>query len=253
MVLLKSALSLLPLLLSFASAAALPSDLSVRAPSIPGPPSDPPQPADGDGIGPYNSKGAGWKDRLNKVKFFTIAAAAGEIGLTNAERGMRHYLGNSGDDLNVAPGPMMNDLPEFRKAAQALAQNEATKAYRAISAKSGSKAFSSKWDTYYATKEKSWDWFYAIGGFSFSVTGVVTKKSGGGSLKYQVHIFDRYNWDAGKSVTIGPFTFEDRELGELHLKGLAREYVVRGSSQVNEVDSFKPGTVIPPPSTGGRN
>jgi hypothetical protein len=253
MMLLKATLPLLPLLISFTSAAALPSDLSPRAPAIPGPPADPPKPADGDGIGPYDSKDAGWRDRLSKAKFFTIAAAAGEIGLTNAERGMRHYLGNSGDTLNVAPGPMMKDLDKFRDAAQALAQNEATKAYKAISKASGSKAFSSKWSTYYATKEQSWDWFYAIGGFSYSVTGVVTKSSGGGSLKYKIHIFDRYNWDAGKSVDIGPFHFEDRELGELHLKGLAREYVVRGSSQVNEVKSFKPGTVIPAPSTGGRN
>ncbi|KAF1948821.1 hypothetical protein CC80DRAFT_511024 [Byssothecium circinans] len=253
MFLLKATLPLLPLLLSFTSAAALPSSLSLRAPAIPGAPADPPKPADGDGIGPYKSKDAGWKDHLSKTKFFSIAVAAGEIGLNNAERGMRHYLDNSGKDLNVAPGPMMKDLPKFREAAQALAQNEATAAYKAISEATGSKTFSSKWSTYYATKDQSWDWFYAIGGFSYSVTGVVTKASGGGSLQYRIHIFDRYNWDAGKSVDIGPFHFEDRELGELHLKGLAREYVVRGSGEVNEVKDFKPGTVIPSPSTGGRN
>ena len=237
----------------FCSAAALPSTLSLRAPAIPGAPADPPKPADGDGIGPYNSKDAGWRDYLSKAKFFTIAAAAGEIGLTNAERGMRHYLSNSGSELNVAPGPMMKDLPKFRNAAQDLAQNEATDAYKAISEASGNNTFSSKWSTYYATKYQSWDWFYAIGGFSYSVTGIVAKASSGGSLKYQIHVFDRYNWDAGKSVDIGPFHFEDRELGELHLKGLAREYVVRDSSEVNEVGDFIPGTVIPSPSTGGRN
>jgi hypothetical protein len=165
---------------------------------------------------------------------------------------MRHYLGDSGADLNVSPESMMAGLSKFRSAAQALAQNEATAAYQSITAKTGSKAFSSKWSVYYATKDQSWDWFYAIGGFSYSVTGVVKKTSGGGSLQYRVHIFDRYNWDNGKSVDIGPFHFEDKELGNLHLKGLAREYVIRGSGQVNEVKSFKPGTVIPPPSTGGR-
>lgn len=253
MILFKATLPLFALLLSFTNAVAVPSKLSSRAPTIPGPPADPPKPADGDGIGPYNSKGAGWRDYVSKAKFYTIAAAAGEIGLDNAERGMRHYLGNSGKDLHVAPGPMMWDLTKFRQAAQALAQNQATAAYNTISGATGSKSFSSPWSTYYATKDQSWDWFYAIGGFSYSATGVVTKTSNGGSLKYQIHIFDRYNWDAGKSVDIGPFHFEDRELGELHLKGLAREYVVRGSSEVNDLRDFKPGMVIPPPSTGGRN
>lgn len=67
-----------------------------------------------------------------------------------------------------------------------------------------------------------------------------------------MHIFDRYNWDAGKSVDIGPFHFEDTELGNLYLKGLAREYNVRGTSGINSVAKFTEGTVIPPPSTGGR-
>jgi hypothetical protein len=227
--------------------------LHPRAPSIPGPPADPPLRAQGDGIGPYNSKDAGWRDRLSKTKFFTIAATAGELGLTNAERDMRHYLGNTGDDLTIDPEPMMAGLPEFRSAAQALVQNEATVTYKAITTTTGSKAFSSQWKTYYATQDQSWDWYFAIGGFSYSVTGVVTKSAGVGSLKYQMHIFDRYNWDEGNYVDIGPFRFNDVELGNLHLKGLAREYIVRGSGLVNEVDSFKPGTVIAPPSTGGRN
>lgn len=147
----------------------------------------------------------------------------------------------------------MSDLSTFRDAVKALAQNEAAAAYN--SAKAGAeKAFSSTWDNFYATKDLSWNWYFGLGGFSFSVTGVVTKPATGstGSLKYQVHIFDRYNWDNGKSVDIGPIHFEDRELGKLHLVGLAREYVVRGSSRVNEVEKFTPTTVIPPPSTGGR-
>ncbi|KAJ9665902.1 hypothetical protein H2201_004026 [Coniosporium apollinis] len=223
-----------------------------RALSIPPAPADPPKPADGDGIGPYNSQDAGIRDRLAKAKFYTVAVAAGELGLVNAERGMRHYLGNSGDDLNVTPESMMSGLSKFRESVKALAQNEAAAAYKSISGASGEKAFRSSWKNFYATKDQSWDWYFAIGGFSYSVTGVVTKASGGGSLKYRVHVFDRYNWDAGKSVDIGPFHFEDTELGNLHLKGLAREYTVRGSSAVNEVKKFTPTTVIPPPSTGGR-
>lgn len=224
-----------------------------RALSIPPAPADPPPPPSGDGIGPYNSQSAGIGDRLNKAKFYIVAAAAGELGLLNAERNMRHYLGNSGETLTITPESMFAGLPSFRTAVQALAQNEAAAAYRRITTSSGERAFSSSWNDFYATKGLSWDWFFALGGYSFSVTGVLTKAGSGGSLKYQVHIFDRYNWDAGKSVDIGPIHFEDTELGELHLKGLAREYTVRGSSGVNEVKSFTPTTVIPPPSTGGRS
>lgn len=235
------------LLTSFTSANPVP-----RALSIPPVPADPAAPADGDGAGPYNSQKAGLSDNLSKAKFYAVAVAAGELNLVNAERGMRHYLGNSGQDLNIPPEDMMSGLPKFRDAVKALAQNQAAATYKAISGASGEKAFTSSWKNYYATKDQSWDWFFAIGGFSYSVTGVVTKSSGGGSLKYKVHIFDRYNWDAGKSVDIGPFHFEDTELGNLHLKGLAREYTVRGSGGVNEVKKFTPTTVIPPPSTGGR-
>ncbi|KAI9663371.1 MAG: hypothetical protein M1831_002655 [Alyxoria varia] len=228
--------------------------LERRDTAIPSAPADPTQPADGDGIGPYASKKAGIGDRLDKAKFYTVAVTAGELGLVNAESNLRHYLGDSGDDKNVEPGDIMDDLPKFRDSVKALAQNEAAAAYKRIPAKGGTKAFSSSWKSFYATKDMSWNWFFAIGGFSYSVTGVVTRSSGGGgSLKYVAHIFDRYNWDAGKSVDIGPFHFEDTELGHLHLVGLAREYTVRGSTGVNKVKSFTPTTVIPPPHGGGRD
>jgi hypothetical protein len=221
--------------------------------SIPGPPSDPPQPATGDGIGPYNSQPAGPTDYLAKGKYYTIAATAQNLGLMNAASHLNHYLDNTGTDLSVSPEAMMKGLPGFQNAARALAQNEAATAWNQILGTSGERAFSSSWSGYYAEKDQSIDWYYADGGFSYAVTGVVTKAGNGGSLRYKIHAFDRYNWDSGKSTTIGPFRFEDRDLGSLHLKGLAREYIVRGSGEVNTVGDFKPTTVIPPPSTGGRS
>lgn len=230
--------------------------LTPRALSIPPAPADPPKAATGDGIGPYASQSPSWRDRIDKIKFFSVAVAAGELFLDNAERNLRHYLGNSGSDLAIAPELILDGLPRFRDAVKALAQNQAAAAYKKISASGGGeKAFTSPWKSFYATKDQSLDWYFALGGFSYSVTGVVVKSAstpGAGSLKYQVHIFDRYNWDAGKSVDIGPFHFEDTELGNLHLKGLAREYTVRGTSEINSVAKFTDATVIPPPSTGGR-
>lgn len=214
--------------------------------TIPRPPSDPPAPA-GDGIGPYKSQSAGIKDRLSRAKFTAVARAARIKGYSNASKHLIHYLQNTGKTLTIAPESIMKDLPNFKQAARALVQNRATLAYNSINRANGSKAFSSRWNGFYAKKG---DWFYALGGYSYSVTGVVTKYGNKGSMKYKIHIFDRYNWDKGKEVTIGPFTFKDSELGNLHLKGLAREYVVRGSSKENSVSSFLPERVIPPPSTG---
>ncbi len=150
----------------------------------------------------------------------------------------------------------MKGLPQFQEKVRKLVQVEAAIAYKQIPTTKGEKSFSSKWYGFYATKSQSSDWYYSLGGFSYSVTGVV-EKSGSElartTLRYQVHIFDRYNWDSGKSVDIGPFHFEDKELGNLHLKGLAREYVVRGTA-LEFVYRYTPTMVIPSPVTeeGGR-
>ncbi|WEW56091.1 hypothetical protein PRK78_001526 [Emydomyces testavorans] len=216
--------------------------------AIPPPPADPPKPPKGDGIGPYKSKEASFGDRISKLKFQAMASAADGLGLHNAANNLRHYLDNSGKDLFIPPENMLKDLAGLRNTVQILAQNQASATFKAITGDKGEKAFSSKWTGYYATTTESKDWFYALGGFSVSVTGVVSKTGAkAGTLKYAVHVFDRYNWDNGKSVDIGPFHFEDRELGELHLKGLAREYTVRGTSKVVTVNGFTPGAPIPLP------
>ncbi|KAF9890465.1 hypothetical protein FE257_005870 [Aspergillus nanangensis] len=219
--------------------------------SIPGPPSDPKPPSSGDGIGEWGSEDPGIGDYLDKTKFYGIARTAGTLGLDNAKNNMMHYLGNSGDDQPVTVENMLNDLPDFSKAAKAFIQNEATKAYESLGS-SDETAFVSKWENYYAAKDESWDWFFAIGGFSYSVSGTMEKVGSKVALKYRVHVFDRYNWDDGKSVDIGPFHFEDRELGELHLKGIAQEYVVRGTSGTVSVSDFKPGEAVALPGEGGR-
>ena len=222
---------------------------------IPAAPADPPAPP-GDGIGPYNSQPASLSDRLAKKKFYAIAVAAGGLGLSNARNNLWHYLGNSGNDKYISAAAIMKGLPQFQEKVRKLVQAEAAIAYKQIPTTKGEKSFSSKWYGFYATKSQSSDWYYSLGGFSYSVTGVVEKSGSelaGTTLRYQVHIFDRYNWDSGKSVDIGPFHFEDKELGNLHLKGLAREYVVRGKA-LEFVYRYTPTTVIPSPVTeeGGR-
>lgn len=215
---------------------------------IPRAPFDPPA-APGDGIGPYKSQSAGFKDHLSRTKFTAVARAARIRGYNNASRNLLHYLQNTGRTLIISPESIMRNLPKFRQAARALVQNEATLAYRKITRRSGTTSFSSPWNGFYP---QGGDWYYALGGYSFSTTGTVTKSGKRRSIRYKIHIFDRYNWDNGKQTSIGPFTFQDSELGNLHLKGLAREYIIRGSSKINSVSSFTPQVVIPPPNTGSR-
>lgn len=218
---------------------------------IPPAPVDPPA-APGDGIGPYNSQPASLSDSLAKKKFYAIALAAGGLGLFHARSNLWHYLGNSGSDKDISVAAILRELPQFEEKVRELVQIEAAIAYKKIPTARGEESFSSKWHGFYATKAQSLDWYYSLGGFSYSVTGVVEKSGSelaGTTLKYLVHIFDRYNWDSGKAVDIGPFRFEDKELGNLHLKGLAREYVVRGKI-LEFVYWYTPTMVIPLPITG---
>jgi hypothetical protein len=50
------------------------------------------------------------------------------------------------------------------------------------------------------------------------------------SVSFDLNVFDLYNWDQGKAVTILGVYVPDRILGRLHKVGLACEYPVRGRS-----------------------
>ncbi|EKG16342.1 hypothetical protein MPH_06469, partial [Macrophomina phaseolina MS6] len=190
--------------------------------SIPGPPADPPK-VPGDGIGSYNSKDASIGDRLDFYEYRAMAKAADTLGLNNAARNLDHYLDNTGDDLYEVPEAMMADLPDFKSLVLNLVQTEAKKAYKAAATGSGStQLFSTPWKAYDYSYKFNKDWFYALGAFSYSVAGIVKahrdsskSKSYTAEMSYVVYVFDRYNWDGGKSVEIGPFTFKDEDLGRM--------------------------------------
>lgn len=48
-------------------------------------------------------------------------------------------------------------------------------------------------------------------------------------MDFEHKFYDRYNWDAGKSITFHGITITDKFMGEFHRRGLAREYDCRGS------------------------
>ncbi len=203
--------------------------------SNPGLPDKPPtDPGAGvHGSQPWYARG---DDLLFKEVASLAATAADALGYTNAASHLRHYLGNSGDDLAVDPGRIARDVPQFQQSVQQQLDQQVNAAIEQAVAEGcyGQPiAIDSGWQGFYITKEMNADWFYAMGGIQHAVTGTVVVQPGNpptAEVTYQTHVFDRYNWDGGKSTTIGPVTITDEQMGELHTAGLAQEYDIVGSS-----------------------
>jgi len=73
-------------------------------------------------------------------------------------------------------------------------------------------------------------WHLAIGGaFALLEAEVEVLPHCKYKMKYTMHVDDQYNWDPGK-VAIIPIVGEinDKDVGRLHLIGLAREYHMIG-------------------------
>jgi len=243
---------------------ATPRPFQILPRSIPGPPPDPPQPSgDGTASGIYKSGGSPtFSDHEIFALCKTFVYGADLYGWNNAAAHMNHYLDNTGTDYENNVEDMMHDIPQFRTAAQTLVNSAAKAAYEEVKAKGpdNSQTFQTEWAGYgYFAPDGfacSKDWYYADGAFSYSASGEVSIGKGGeASLQYVIYVFDRYNWDAGKSTQIsfpiiGTKTFTDDEIGRLNKVGLARVYVVRGKSAVNTVEKYE-GEGVPLPGIGG--
>ncbi len=222
------------------------------------PPPSPPAPESGDGSASHGSVAATAQDYANRELFFGVADGADAVGMDNAARNMRHYLDNSGQSLNVDPGAMLNELPGLRGKANIAFQNDLiNEANRRIENGYAGQPMrfqlTTPWRGYYAGKAESQDRFYATGGFSYAYGADVTVTPGADgkpyvSVDYQMHVFDRYNWDKGKGVDIGPFRVGDAQLGRLHEAGIAKEYELRGSTTPSNYSYTHSGAEV---SAGG--
>ena len=206
---------------------------------VPGPPPDPPTDP---GAGEHGSD-SWWTtgdDRVMAALARDAANAADTIGWTHAATHLHHYLNNSGDDLTVSPDQMMRDVDQFRDKVEDSTADEMRR-IAAEAAANGSYGrpvqFSTGWQDHYLGPDESKDWYYAMGGVQYAVTGVATVHPPvhpGGEprieMDYQTHVFDRYNWDQGKSTEIGPITIDDSQLAEMHRAGVAQEFDMSGST-----------------------
>jgi WXG100 family type VII secretion target len=247
----------------------------------PPPASSPPgQPGSGDGSGGHGATGpptgADWETHRTMSSAALLARLRG-YDITASH--MEHFLGNSGQSLPVDVDRMMGDMPEFRTAVEQQFRQEIWgAAQQEIAARYTGEPLqfqvSTGWRSdYYPSQDKYPNWYYGVGGFSYSQTAAVTVTPGadGGpvvTINSQVHMFDRYNWDAGKSVTIpssGVSWIDDRtiagdyipdtEMGHLHQTGIAQEYELYGASDVIVTTYPYNPTIKPPdapvPGTGG--
>jgi hypothetical protein len=230
--------------------------LSSRQYSIPEPPPDPsPTPGDGSASGTFCTATPGPLDYVTQYGCQILVNGGNLLNLKNAASHLQYYLAGSGVDFNVEFEALINDLPNFAVAASTLVQSSATKAYnKAVKAGPGSSITfqepSGGWKTYTEDKGNlNADWFFAEGAFSYSVSGVVTLKgpsTSNATLAYVVDIFDRYNWDAGKTFTIGPITIPTIDIGHLNQVCLAQVYNVRGSTTLNVINPYDPSLPLPP-------
>lgn len=249
---------------------------------FPSPPPDPSQPNSGDGTGEHGAGGEPTDaDRDTHSKMGWAASGARLKGYDITASHMEHYLGNSGDDMDVDVDRMMTEMPEFQQATQQqYQQNVLSQVNEQIAANYNGQPMEFEVKTpwrsdFYPSKADYPNWYYGVGGFSYSQTAVVsvTPNPNGGNptvnVDSRVHMFDRYNWDAGKSVTIPSSGNDwidehtiagdhipDTQMGRLHSVGIAQEYDMRGDSNTtSSTYTYDPnsGSVqAPPPDSGGR-
>ncbi|AQT76157.1 hypothetical protein [Streptomyces sp. fd1-xmd] len=73
------------------------------------------------------------------------------------------------------------------------------------------------------------------------------------TVDYQVNVWDRYNWYAGKETPIGPVTIKDTDMARLHTVGLAQEFDMQGSSSAKQHDLGGAGAQAVPAGDPGRD
>ncbi|MEU6662366.1 hypothetical protein [Streptomyces sp. NPDC046821] len=212
-----------------------------------------------EGSGAFNTEDPTAKDLLLLARAQAIAAGGDFTGENAASRNMEHYLGKTGEPLDLDVDQILEDDSKFRTDVSThIAKNQDVWRQQGLDA--FEKAGGDKTVVVPVESEAvgrtfgSDEWFHAVGSHQQNVSGMVTVSPGEDgkpkvSLDYQANVWDRYNWDAGK-VTNFPVIGDvpDSEMGRLHKTGLAQEFDMRGSSSTYTYDlnSDTPSAVHPP-------
>jgi hypothetical protein len=186
------------------------------------------------GAGAWDSEDTTLKMRaLKELMQDYMAVAASAIGQHAADH-LSHYLGNSGKDYYIDLESLVADVPSGTK----LFETEMTAAMQFVETlpEGNYEIASRKASGGYAKKSESSDWFYATGGYSAWGKGLANVHKFANGTRYNTLLFDyryydRYNWDKGKSVHIGPVEITDAFMGRFHREGLAQEFDMYGTAR----------------------
>jgi peptidoglycan hydrolase-like protein with peptidoglycan-binding domain len=209
------------------------------------PPSPPPPPVlpttphyeVGSGDPPLrHDAGAGmWKSKPWEVSYLALKEAIIQALPTayvvigaDATKHMIHYLNNSGANYTIDLEGMVKDVPSaYQRYLDEVAQAQELVEQLAVGKHT---IHSRKAENGYNRQAESRNWFFAIGGYTKWGHGTATVKTDSNyELEFEYKFYDRYNWDAGKSVTFAGIKVTDQFMGEFHRQGLAKEFDCYGS------------------------
>jgi peptidoglycan hydrolase-like protein with peptidoglycan-binding domain len=197
------------------------------------------------GAGTWNSKKTEATYVALKLAILNVLPEAYVIIGDDATKHMAHYLGNSGRSYTIDLEDMVEDVPSAR----ARYEDEVAQAQELVERLPAGthNIHSLKAENGYNYQAENRNWFFAIGGYSKWGEGVAKVQNTPTGMEYELDFvykfFDRYNWDAGKSVTFAGITITDRFMGEFHRQGLAKEFDCRGSFKRHF--TWKKGGAIP--------
>ncbi|GGZ00829.1 hypothetical protein [Streptomyces nitrosporeus] len=199
------------------------------------------------------------------ARALAIATAGDGVGENAASRNMLHYLHATGEPLNLDVDRILHDDPTFRAQVEAnhIAGNQEAwrkQALDAFAQAGGDKTVVIPVESDHEGQSfRSDEWFHAVGAHEQNISDMVTVSPGADgkpkvSLDYQVNVWDRYNWDEGKSTTFPDGTvIRDDEMGRLHKVGFAQEFDMRGSSSTFGHDMNSDSAPAVNPSDPGRD
>jgi hypothetical protein len=182
---------------------------------------------------PWNTADAGARDHWLYAQMMFMAAGLEATGRPTAASLFMHWLDNSGAPAEVSPAEMMREIPAFRQAVDDFVTSQ------------GTGSFDSGWhngawlnDAANRTSDAEQDWYYALNDFRWRVVGTSSVIDGQPAVQYTVEVYKNWQFNADHPpITVplpGHVQYEQSRLVHLNEVGLARDFVVAGSSYFSE-------------------